>query len=479
MNSKEYEESFPLNNECGLTFEKDLPVYFARAPARLDVMGGIADYSQSRVLQMTLAAEVMVYTQKKKRTKKFETGYFEIISDLKIKEEHDERVQRRISKIPVHELLDSNSGKLFKYATLSNKLRAFDRWRAYILGPMLTFALEHNVRLTKRDNFIIYVCSTIPEGKGVSSSSALEVASCASFFSLLGFSQEEFEKWRLIPFYSFAAENLLVRAPCGIMDQMACFYGRAYYLTPLTCSLPPLIGKSIEVPKFCVYGIDSTLKHQNTEGEYSKVRAAAFMGRTIIQQEHLVNFNFKSLCCLNRKFCNSNELHSFLENLLPEAMKGEDFLEIYGHDHGDLLTAPIKKEVFYPTRPSTMHALHEDVRVREFEKILKGEVTELEAQTLGGLMSDSHLSYSRCSMGSKATDLLVELLNEIAYGSRISGGGCGGLVVSLIRNTPEASSALLNLLIKFAQQLGISEGDVHFLSGSSGGTYTSATQIIY
>jgi len=58
-------------------------------------------------------------------------------------------------------------------------------------------------------------------------------------------------------------------------------------------------------------------------------------------------------------------------------------------------------------------------------------------------------------------------------------GGCGGLVVSLIRNTPEASSALLNLLIKFAQQLGISEGDVHFLSGSSGGTYTSATQIIY
>ena len=119
MNSKEYEESFPLNNECGLTFEKDLPVYFARAPARLDVMGGIADYSQSRVLQMTLAAEVMVYTQKKKRTKKFETGYFEIISDLKIKEEHDERVQRRISKIPVHELLDSNSGKLFKYATLS------------------------------------------------------------------------------------------------------------------------------------------------------------------------------------------------------------------------------------------------------------------------------------------------------------------------------------------------------------------------
>ena len=126
-----------------------------------------------------------------------------------------------------------------------------------------------------------------------------------------------------------------------------------------------------------------------------------------------------------------------------------------------------------------MHALHQEVRVREFEKILKGEVTELEAQTLGGLMSDSHLSYSRCSMGSKATDLLVELLNEIAYGSRISGGGCGGLVVSLIRNTPEASSALLNLLIKFAQQLGISEGDVHFLSGSSGGTYTSATQIIY
>jgi galactokinase len=482
MFSKECEESFLLNKASALTFEKEFPIHFSRAPARLDVMGGIADYSQSRVLQLTLAAQVTVYAQKKKKSKRFGTGYFEIISDLNTEENHNQLVQRRRIKIPMHEFLDPRSSKLFKYGILADKLCAFDRWSAYILGPILTFALEHNARLTDRDNFIMYVYSTIPEGKGVSSSAALEIASCASFFSLLGFSRKEFEKWRLIPFYAFAAENLLVRAPCGIMDQMACFYGRKNYLTPLTCSLPPLMGRCIEVPKFalCIYGIDSTIKHKNTEGKYGRVRAAAFMGKTIIEQEKLVNFNFKSLCSLNRKFCNSEELHSFLENLLPEMMKGKDFLEIYGNDHGDLLTAPIKEEVFYPVRPSTMHALHEDVRVREFEQILiKGKVTELEAKKLGRLMLDSHLSYSRCSMGSKATDLLVELLSDIAYGSRISGGGCGGLVVSLIQNTPEASSAFMNSLTEFAQQLQISAGDVHFLSGSSGGTCDSTTQIIY
>src|SRR6186997_321107 len=36
------------------------PLYFARAPGRLDVMGGIADYSGSLVLQLPLAVATTV-----------------------------------------------------------------------------------------------------------------------------------------------------------------------------------------------------------------------------------------------------------------------------------------------------------------------------------------------------------------------------------------------------------------------------------
>src|SRR5207237_10746691 len=35
-------------------FSGDSPIYIARAPGRLDVMGGIADYSGARVLELPL-----------------------------------------------------------------------------------------------------------------------------------------------------------------------------------------------------------------------------------------------------------------------------------------------------------------------------------------------------------------------------------------------------------------------------------------
>ena len=44
-------------------FSPDLPVYIARAPGRLDVMGGIADYSGARVLELPLACSTVALVQ--------------------------------------------------------------------------------------------------------------------------------------------------------------------------------------------------------------------------------------------------------------------------------------------------------------------------------------------------------------------------------------------------------------------------------
>src|SRR5579859_7904240 len=44
-------------------FVPEAPVYVARAPGRLDLMGGIADYSGSLVLEMPLAVATMVAAQ--------------------------------------------------------------------------------------------------------------------------------------------------------------------------------------------------------------------------------------------------------------------------------------------------------------------------------------------------------------------------------------------------------------------------------
>src|SRR5690242_6067476 len=45
-------------------FEQGKPVYIARAPGRLDLIGGIADYSGSLVLELPLAAATLVGYQR-------------------------------------------------------------------------------------------------------------------------------------------------------------------------------------------------------------------------------------------------------------------------------------------------------------------------------------------------------------------------------------------------------------------------------
>lgn len=51
-----------LNRQAGF-FSPAAPVYAARAPGRLDLMGGIADYSGSLVLELPLAAGTWVAVQ--------------------------------------------------------------------------------------------------------------------------------------------------------------------------------------------------------------------------------------------------------------------------------------------------------------------------------------------------------------------------------------------------------------------------------
>src|ERR1051325_5381488 len=45
-------------------FADDAPLYIARAPGRLDVMGGIADYSGAHVLELPLACSIAVLLQR-------------------------------------------------------------------------------------------------------------------------------------------------------------------------------------------------------------------------------------------------------------------------------------------------------------------------------------------------------------------------------------------------------------------------------
>jgi L-arabinokinase len=83
----------------------------------------------------------------------------------------------------------------------------------------------------------------------------------------------------------------------------------------------------------------------------------------------------------------------------------------------------------------------------------------------------SHRGYSECGLGSAATDMLVDLVraeqaNDL-LGAKITGGGAGGTVAVLGRNTPRAEQAFRRVTGKYATW---SKTEPYIFEGSSVGS---------
>lgn len=80
------------------------------------------------------------------------------------------------------------------------------------------------------------------------------------------------------------AENLIVGAPCGVMDQLACSLGQEGELLAILCQPGQVVGH-LPIPnglKF--WAIDSGAYHSVAGDSYSRVRTAAFMGLQYVKQ---------------------------------------------------------------------------------------------------------------------------------------------------------------------------------------------------
>src|SRR5215204_6499579 len=181
-------------------FDPRAEVFVARAPGRLDVMGGIADYSGSLVLELPIAEATLVALQMGE--------------------------ERRLRVYTLME--DARGGTLFEMPLADferdgrpvgyEEARAyFERdparlWAAYVAGVFLVLMRERGVRFDSGARML--VSSRVPRGKGVSSSAALEVASMSAVAAGFGLDLEP----RELALLCLRVENLVVGAPCGVMD---------------------------------------------------------------------------------------------------------------------------------------------------------------------------------------------------------------------------------------------------------------------
>ena len=446
--------------QAGDLFDRAAEIFLTRAPGRLDVMGGIADYSGSLVLELPIREAALVALQKKTSR------------DLKIVSLGAEDVSRTTSfEMSLDEL--TVGGRPIEYAEAK---KAFGRdpansWAAYIAGAFLVLTREKDVVFAS--GATILIDSKVPEGKGVSSSAAIEVAAMSAIVAAF---EIDIDK-RDLAVLCQKVENLIVGAPCGIMDQITSACGNENQLLSMICQ-PAELRPSIEIPDaFTFWGIDSGVRHSVAGEAYGAVRTGACIGYRIIAD--LAGFAINAASFEGVFDINDPNWSGYLANItpadfekkfaerLPKEISGEEFLTRY-KGITDRLTKVLPDKIYQVYSP-TAHPIYENARVRRFADLLANQVTEDNLQSLGDLMFESHKSYSSCGLGSGGTDLLVDLVRKGGYGNglygaKITGGGSGGTVAVLGKRG--AAVAIKKITRDYKKQTGYQP---YVFSGSSCG----------
>jgi len=413
-------------------FAQDRDIVVARAPGRLDVMGGIADYSGSLVLEWPLADATVVAAQRD--------------SDPAVTIVSGERVAQL--SLPALISLDYGGARaLFARDPAQH-------WSAYVAGPFLVLARELEVVFSGGARLL--VTSTVPEGKGVSSSAALEVAAMTAICAAYDISLEP----RQLALLCQKVENLVAGAPCGVMDQMTTALGESGHLLALLCQPAEVRGVLKLPPGLALWGIDSGIPHAVGGAEYGTVRTATFMGHRIL--EELTGRRLDYLADV------SPTEFSALAARVPERLTGSQFLDQYQRVSDQMTRVDPRRA--YPVRVAAAHPIYEHARARGFaEQLSSFDGSADAAEQLGVLMYESHSSYSSCGLGSEGTDAIVDLVRGAGttsgvYGAKITGGGSGGTVAILGRTGADP------LVHELAERYGGASGRAaRVFSGSSSG----------
>lgn len=449
--------------EARQLFDPGAELVVARAPGRLDVMGGIADYSGSLVLELPLGEATCVALQRDRERR------LRIVSLL------PDPAREAAFEMPLAEFESGGRPVAYGVGRALFERDPARHWAAYAAGVFLVLMRERGVDF--RDGARILIASRVPEGKGVSSSAALEVAvmqAAAAAFEVPLAPRE-------VALLCQMVENLVVGAPCGVMDQMTAACGEAGRLLALLCQ-PAELCDMIPVPEeIALWGVDSGIRHAVTGADYGTVRVGTFMGYRMIAE--LAGLRIRESAPGGLPLVEDTRWGGYLANLtpsefeqdyasrLPERIGGAEFLSRY-RGTTDPVTR-VDPGRGYAVRVPTAHAVYEHHRVRLFAELLQGTAAGRRLEMLGELMYQSHASYSACGLGSASTDRLVRLAREAGpgqgvYGAKITGGGSGGTVAVLGRRGADAAVAAL--AESYAGETGRRP---HIFSGSSPGSAAS------
>jgi galactokinase len=244
----------------------------------------------------------------------------------------------------------------------------------------------------------ILISSTVPIGKGLSSSAALQV----SLFRALN------QAWQLdlddlsIAKLAHRAETEFVGAPVGMMDQMAASLGNE--TAALLIDARSLAFESVPLPDHVELAVlDSGIRHSHASGGYKVRRRECEDAASRLGVDQLRDVSEGDLAQLER---------------LPPTLARR-----------------------------ARHVITENARVLATVRAFRNG----DAARAGRLLSLSHVSLrDDFEVSTREVDLLVELADAEpdAFGARITGGGFGGAVVALCQR-PHAPTIAARVIERY------------------------------
>jgi len=430
----------PNGDPTGLAgFFNSGEVWVARVPARLDVMGGIADYSGANVCEAVLGRGMLMALQARTdrtlRIRSAQVGPRSLPVETRIPLDYFTSGDAVGNYTQVRDLCHANP---------------IASWAAYIGGSIFTLLKEESVKLPYGFSFLLL--SAVPMNVGIGSSAAVEIGTLSCLNAYLNLQLDGARLARL----GQMAENHVVGAPCGIMDQIAVASGREDKLTHILCRPGSIVGE-VEIPPGTGFvGINSMVRHSVAGNAYGNVRIGAFMGKKIINEIRAKT----SRAALNYLTeISSEEFKAEYEKEIPETVLGSDFLAKY-KTHDDPVTT-IQPDATYRVVGPGRHPIGENERVLKFIAALKaaksGDETAL--ATAGELMYGAHESYrDNCRLSVPEVNFLVEAIRKRGpeaglYGAKITGGGTGG-TVAVFGKVGALKEHIPQIAVEFSRRVG-------------------------
>jgi galactokinase len=432
-------------------------VFLARAPGRLDVMGGLSEYAGCLACQWPLQAATAVAVQRRDDHRLVLRNY---------------NTQETFS-LSLEDFY--GTAALLPMDTLQKMFRGNNAWAAHMAGAYPTLA-KHR-KLTRRTHGANIACfSNIPFRMGAASSAALQCATLWAFTAAYHLILDPME----IALLAHKIENQVVGTLAGLAEPVTSVLGRQDQLLLLRCQPHDLTGYAALPPGLMIAGLQFGHKDAATASRVTRV--SAFMAQAIIARFYADTGIKKDPTRGYLANVTVDAFNRYFHHVLPETITGTQFLKDY-QSLPDRLTIVDPAAAYFPRDAAEYHVCENaraDAFLRELQALAEypAPAERLPHATRAGqLMLESHAACARrAHLRNPDADLLVQLVTKQGpqrglYGARLAGGEGGGGVTVLAETS--ARDMLTAIADEYQRQTG---QQARLLTGSSAGAAETLPQ---